>query len=58
MVELAEIFRSSHDWAVLQITMGCWVVPPKDQFVAGLQRGRAWRRAAEMRDRQREKGKP
>jgi hypothetical protein len=33
-------------------------VLPKDQFVAGLQRGRAWRRAAEMRDRQREKGTP
>jgi hypothetical protein len=52
IVEPADLVCSSSDGAVLQITKGCWVVLPKDQFVAALKRGRVWRRAAEMRSRQ------
>jgi hypothetical protein len=51
IVEPAEVISSSPDWVVLQISKSCWVVLPRAELVAGLKRGRAWRRHIALRER-------
>jgi hypothetical protein len=40
------------NWVILELYKSTLLVLPREQFVAGLKRGKAWRRAAAMRARQ------
>ena len=52
IVEPVTITSDTERWVVLRIDKGCLVVLSRAQFTEGLQRGKAWRRAAAMRARQ------
>jgi hypothetical protein len=51
IVEPVTIQSESDRWVVLTLYKGAIVVLPREQFVTGLKRGKAFRRAAVMRAR-------
>jgi len=51
IVQPAMIQSQSEQWVVLELPK-CIVVLPRAQFIAGLKRGKAWKRAAALRARQ------
>ena len=52
IVDNVRIQSETARWVTLELHKGCIVVLPRAQFVAGLKKGKAWRRAAAMRARQ------
>jgi hypothetical protein len=50
IIQPATIQSQSESWVILELPM-CIVVLPRDIFVAGLKRGKAWRRAESLRAR-------
>jgi hypothetical protein len=52
IVEPVTIRSESANWIVLELYKSTIIVLPREQFVAGLKKGKAWRRAAAMRARQ------
>ncbi len=52
IVEPVTIRSESAHWVVLTLYKGAIVVLPREHFVAGLKKGKAWRRAAAMRARE------
>jgi hypothetical protein len=50
IIQPATIQSQGELWVVLELPK-CIVVLPRQQFVEGLKRGKAWRRAAAMRAR-------
>jgi hypothetical protein len=51
-MESAAIRSKNDHWVVLELYKSTIIVLPRAQFVAGLKRGKAWRRAAALRARQ------
>jgi hypothetical protein len=51
IVEPVTIQSESDRWVVLTLYKSTIVVLPREQFVTGLKKGKAWRRAAAMRAR-------
>jgi hypothetical protein len=50
IIQPATIQSQSESWVILELPK-CIVVLPRDIFVAGLKRGKAWRRAESFRAR-------
>jgi hypothetical protein len=57
IIQPATIQLQSNLWVVLELPK-CIVVLSRDEFVAGLKRGKAWRRSAAMKARLGRKGNP
>ena len=51
-IEGVTLQSESARWVILTLYKGAILVLPREQFVTGLKRGKAWRRAAAMRARQ------
>jgi hypothetical protein len=51
IVEPAEIVMTTTEWVILQISKSCWVVLSRAELVAGLKRGKAWRRHIALQER-------
>jgi len=55
IIQPATIQSKNADWVVLELPK-CIVVLARAEFVAGLKRGKSWRRAAAMKARLSQKG--
>jgi hypothetical protein len=51
IVEPVTITSETPTWVVMEIHKSCLVVLTRKKFIAGLRRGKAWRRAATMKAR-------
>jgi hypothetical protein len=52
IIEGVRIQSESARWVILTLYKGAIVVLPREHFVAGLKKGKAWRRASAMRARE------
>jgi hypothetical protein len=51
IIEPVTMISETERWVVLELYKSCLVVLPRAQFIEGLRRGKAWRRASSMRAR-------